>query len=529
MSESRTSFEKLRGRENFDTWKVAVKSYLIIKKLWQVIDENIPPEVSPNTNAQAISELTLSIENSLYNYIEDSKSASTVWNGLLKAFDDSGVARKVTILNQLVSVKLTQYKSMEKYINAILLYWNKTKVAGFKIEEQVIASLMLGGLPEEYRAMILGIENSGNELTVDYVKNVLLQGIPDPFGENDDRAMPFIEMRPGKARKGYKGKRRCFKCGDTLHIVNNCPKKDLKCSECGDIRHLVVKCPRKKKKKSQPERGQPGKQEKTMVAFLSNCQLVIKDEWFIDSGATAHMCNDKSKFTDLIEGRSEREILVADNSRVKVHGTGTVKLNIGDQTVILKKVNYVPDMCANLISVRRITESGHEVIFTQGRVRVIGANKETIIEGRLLDGMYRVKVKNAIERAYMVMHTGEMWHRKLGHPGYARMKFVQNIDEKFRTPEDKCETCIMGKQTRASYKSKDRSSTKEPLELIHSDVNGPMPTVSIGGHRYFVSFIDDYSKKVFLYPMKLKSEVYEKLLEFKKLGGESTGAKNKGL
>ena len=64
-----SSFEKLRGMENFDTWKVAVKSYLIIKKLWQVIEEDIPPETSPNTNAQAISELTLSIESSLYNYI----------------------------------------------------------------------------------------------------------------------------------------------------------------------------------------------------------------------------------------------------------------------------------------------------------------------------------------------------------------------------------------------------------------------------------------------------------------------------
>lgn len=137
MSDTRisASFEKLKGRENFDTWKVAIKSYLVIKKLWQVIEEEIPPESSPVTNAQAISELTLSIENTLYNYIENSKSASVVWKNLLKAFDDSGVSRKVTILGQLVSIKLKQYTSMEKYINAILLNWNKTKTAGFNIEE----------------------------------------------------------------------------------------------------------------------------------------------------------------------------------------------------------------------------------------------------------------------------------------------------------------------------------------------------------------------------------------------------------
>ena len=83
--------------------------------------------------------------------------------------------------------------------------------------------------------MILGIENSGHPLTVDYVKTVLLQGIPDPFAENDDKAMPFVELKAKRARKGYKGIRRCFKCGDKLHIVRDCPKKDLKCSECGDV------------------------------------------------------------------------------------------------------------------------------------------------------------------------------------------------------------------------------------------------------------------------------------------------------
>lgn len=199
MTDSRASFEKLKGRENFDTWKVAMKSYLVIKKLWQVIEEEIPPETSPNTNAQAISEMTLGMENSLYNYVEDSKSASEVWKGLLRACDDSGVARKVIVLNHLVSIKLKQYSSMEKYVNAILLNWNKTKTAGFSIEEQVVASLLLGGLPEEYRAMILGIENSGKPLTVDYVKTVLLQGIPDPFGTEEDRAMPARIVGPKRS------------------------------------------------------------------------------------------------------------------------------------------------------------------------------------------------------------------------------------------------------------------------------------------------------------------------------------------
>lgn len=70
---------------------------------------------------------------------------------------------------------------------------------------------MLGSLPEEYGAMILGIENSGTELTVDYVKTILLQGIPDLFRTEDEKAMPLVELRGSikkKFNKNWKGKKR---------------------------------------------------------------------------------------------------------------------------------------------------------------------------------------------------------------------------------------------------------------------------------------------------------------------------------
>lgn len=529
------NFEKLRGRENYDTWKIATKSYLTIKNLWSVIEKESSPDDSPETNARAISELILLVEQSLYSYIEDSKSASVVWKSLERAFDDSGVSRKITILNHLVSVKLIQYKSMEKYINTILLYWGKTKIAGFNLEEQVIASLMLGGLPEEYRAMILGIENSGHELTVDYVKNILLQGIPDPFTEGEDKAMPLIEFKGSskKWKKGWKGKMRCFKCGDTLHVIMNCPKKNLKCHQCGDVNHLVASCPVRRKKRIQPRRGPipDANVEKTMIVFFSNngCD-VMKNDWYIDSGATGHVCNDKSYFENYLEERTGKEILVANSSKVRVHGSGTVRLNIGGQAVVLKKVNHVPAMCTNLISVRRVTESGFDVLFTQGRCRILDNNKAVIIEGRLLDGMYKVKTNSGMEFVCLSKNMGdsEKWHQKLGHPGYSSMKFLESNDEKVVMPNEKCKVCVMGKQTRETYPAIGNRSF-EQLDLIHTDVNGPMPTASLGGHRYFVSFIDDYSKKVFIYPMKLKSEVYARMVEFKNLVENQLGRKIKAV
>ena len=70
-----------------------------------------------------------------------------------------------------------------------------------------------------------------------------------------------------------------------------------------------------------------------------------------------------------------------------------------------------------------------------------------------------------------------------------------------------CEHCQYGKQTRVSrnvHFQKDR----QPLDLIHSDVCGPMPTQSLGGASYFVTFIDDATRKVWAYAMKSKDETF---------------------
>jgi transposase InsO family protein len=63
-----------------------------------------------------------------------------------------------------------------------------------------------------------------------------------------------------------------------------------------------------------------------------------------------------------------------------------------------------------------------------------------------------------------------------------------------------------------------RETTKQGvLELIHSDVCGPMPSTSISGYVYYVSFIDDYSRKTWVYFLKSKDEVFGKFKEFKAL------------
>ena len=67
--------------------------------------------------------------------------------------------------------------------------------------------------------------------------------------------------------------------------------------------------------------------------------------------------------------------------------------------------------------------------------------------------------------------------------------------------------------------------SSEKLQLVHSDVCGPMPTESLGGHRYFVTFIDDYTRCCAVYLMKHRSEVLAKFKEFEAITTSDCGQK----
>ena len=85
-----------------------------------------------------------------------------------------------------------------------------------------------------------------------------------------------------------------------------------------------------------------------------------------------------------------------------------------------------------------------------------------------------------------------------------------------------CEACQFGKKSRHAF-AKERNVSENPLEAIHSNVWGPTKSMSMAGSSYYVTFIDDHSRKVWLYCMKAKSEVFEHFKHFKTMFEKETG------
>lgn len=82
-------------------------------------------------------------------------------------------------------------------------------------------------------------------------------------------------------------------------------------------------------------------------------------------------------------------------------------------------------------------------------------------------------------------------------------------------PEKSCESCIVAKQTRRPFKAQLEMRSNERLEVIHSDVCGPLETPTLAGNRYFITFIDEFSRMTWVFLMQFKSEALEIFKRFK--------------
>ena len=85
-----------------------------------------------------------------------------------------------------------------------------------------------------------------------------------------------------------------------------------------------------------------------------------------------------------------------------------------------------------------------------------------------------------------------------------------------------CKGCALGKNTKKSL-PRSKSRSKGILDLIHSNICGPMSSPSLSGCLYYVLFIDDYSWKSWIYFLKAKSETFDRFKEFKTLIENQTG------
>ena len=166
----------------------------------------------------------------------------------------------------------------------------------------------------------------------------------------------------------------------------------------------------------------------------------------------------------------------------------------------------------------QLAELGYRIIFNYSRciVQDLRTGQELGIGPRVgrmfpVDNLCRpfvAHVSVAAATAVSSIPSLALWHARLGH---ASSSWVQHLDSRglldsVSTENFDCVSCQLGKQPALPFNSSESIST-DIFDLIHFDVWGPSPVSSIGGSRYFVVFVDDYSRYSWIFHMKYRFEL----------------------
>lgn len=497
---------------------------LTSEDLWEVISEDQPAAGAEgedatiiNTwkkkDAKAKAKMGLLVDNDQLIHVKNSKSAKELWN-LLKDYHQKATAHgKMFYIKSLFNKQLPENGDMEKHINSMIEELDKLAAIGKTLDDDIFISAIFNSLPPSYSILITTMESHPEDLTVSFVKGKLLEEyrkrkLKDSENSSSENALKVTFKNDSKSKSS------CFFCKKFGHMKKNC-------------RSYKAWLEKQQKQNS----GSNVKPENSAnICFLTKEEAKKSDDWLIDSGATSHMTYNKSFFSKF--SPSNMKVQVAKKDIIMdVLGTGSGIIKFLDKNgtqvkIELENVLYIPVLEHNLISVSKLTNAGCKILFNKRECQIQLEEKATILGTRCGD-LYKI-IKNEV--ANLTVNTEgkhnkncqHVWHRKFGHRdpesiiGLESKLLATGIKVQDCTIREQCEFCLQGKMARKPFTKESSSKSNAILDLIHTDVCGPIETVTPGNNRFILTIIDDFSRYCTIRLMKHKSEVTGLIKEFVK-------------
>ena len=501
--------EDLLGSENYFHWEFNMRMTLARKGLLDHImivkHEHEWTEDWRVKDMKAFAIIAQGIEVEHQSKIRQAVTAKQAWDVLRDYYNRSNLQNRVALTRKLHEFKMEEGCSMSNHLDRFGELVVAMEAVGDALDSSRQLVILLGSLPPEYDTIVTVIENT-KEIELNEVKEKLLKQ-HEKLQQQDTTEGAFkARFRPTKGKPALD--RRPATDRRTMGKQQARPKSfHGTCFACNKRGHKEAQCPNKRH----------GDEMMFMASSSGG-----RDHWLVDSGASSHMSPYRDDFTEYHELSQDISVTIADGQAMKAIGRGCIKIKTNSGGVVtITDALHIPNLDRRLLSVPKLTERGLVTRFDAKWCTILKGD-HAIVRAKREQNVYVLRVQH--ERAMLVEHNvtsskWELWHARVGHASFEAYKNTQcatsGMPEIAKSGDCVCGGCAKGKMTVASFPSVSTTKTSRVLELIHTDVMGPMKTVSGGGSRYVLSFVDDFSKFVTVYFLKHKSQVTTKFIEYK--------------
>ncbi|KAG7544127.1 GAG-pre-integrase domain [Arabidopsis thaliana x Arabidopsis arenosa] len=537
---------------DYDHWSLLMENLLRSKEYFGVVQKGVTEPTSEETLSEvekkALAEARLkdlkaknylfsAIDKSILKTITLKDTSKQLWDSMKTKYQGNSRVKRAQLQTLRRNFELLEMKNGETisdYFSRVMVVANDMRNCGDDMQDVKIVEKILRTLSESFNYIVCSIEESKDidNLSVDSLQSSLLvheqkmkktnKGVEDhvlnvSYGDRNGRGR-------GRGTGQGRGRGRSFN------------KATVECFKCHKLGHFQYECPNWNGRANFAETE--GEEHEPDVLLMASIEENggKEEAWYFDSGCSNHMCGNKSWFSNLDEG-FRHTVKLGNNSPLTVTGKGSVNLRVDGRLHIITDVYFVPDLASNLISVGQLLEKGCEFLIKQGECKVYHSELGLILQMKMTTNkLFKIMAtKNGMNLASECLQTTatnelQLWHRRYGHLNYKGLKMLQQQNmvrglPQMKTSEEaeKCVSCLVGKQHRESIPKKSVWRSSRRLQLIHSDLCGPISPASTSDKRYILTFIDDYSRKVWVYFLSNKSETFVLFTKFKNQMERETG------
>lgn len=550
MDTSGLKIPRLQGSNNWDIWSIRMEAVLTSKGF---IDVMTPAPEEPlgdpirhaeraERSLKACSLIRLGLNDGPLLQTRHITDSMILWNTLKALYEPKGFSSEFLTCKEFFNQTLARNGgSMERYLTQIKRLTDDLSARNLGIPNKVIAAYTLNNLTPEYDHTVAVISQAFRQAPGDDIDLIAL------FGQLVDESRRLKSKEPNEMallnRSTGQLSENCSFCHKRGHNEQKCYQKHPELRVKGK-RPSNPKAP-KKGPKNDENKAQEA--EYTLTAFPQNDQLELgpptgqraisptgqravsptslgpsialasaltKDTWILDSGATTHITANRDLFTEIRPYTTS--LKWGEAKTIPVKGIGAIRVKFASTGKIgtIQDCLYVPELGVNLLSVGKLITKGILPSFTKQGCQ-LRLNQKVIAKGTYKNGLTLIETSPFNEQVMLtvkgITESPKTWHERLGHPGKPALEALPKAtlgctfnEEPY--PEG-CEICIQAKAT-VKVSKKPSTEAKAYLDLVYSDICGPISPETFNGARYFVTLIDKFTRYTEVFLLKNRGELY---------------------